>query len=347
MTKILNIKSFLKYNYFLEIIILLILVGIILNPQLIRESVIQTASLWYFQFFSLMFVYFIFSELFAKSRFGYLCAKIICYPFTYILRLNTYEKKIIFMNSLLSGSPGVMGLISKFYDEGRLNKDEATYLTSITALINPLFFVSALTTFAGFQIALIIYLAIVIANIILGYFCFPKIKFLKNEQNPEIGLNTNDLLKSIERYVIILVNILGVMIVINLIISFIIHYQLLAFLPADFSQFLLSLLEIVRGITTMKELGNNPTTFLLITFLGSFLGIGIHLQIKLLGHRFIVYSDFLFYKLLHASLSMMLAYLLLARFTGFFLVDIRIIGIMLVFIPFLTFFLIKKKEAKS
>ncbi|MCL2522243.1 MAG: hypothetical protein FWE36_05215 [Erysipelotrichales bacterium] len=344
MTKILNIKAFLKSNYFLEVIIILTLLGIILNPQLTKDSVIQTAGLWYFQFFSLMFVYFIFSELFAKSRPGYICAKIISYPFAHILKLNTYEKKIVFMNSILSGSPGVMGLISKFYDEGKLSKEEASYLTSITALINPLFFVSALTIFAGIQTALILYLAIVTANIILGSFCFPRIKYLKNNQNPEISLDTNDLLKSVERYLIILVNILGVMIVINLLISFIIHYQLLTFLPTDFSRFLLSLLEVIRGIHSIKELGNNPTTLLLITFLGSFLGVGIHLQIKLLGRKFIIYSDFLFYKFLHASLSLMLAYILLARFTDFFLINIGIITIMLIFIPFLVFYLRTKAK---
>ncbi len=301
-------------NLLISLITCFFIMEFLTHTDILINSFYQSISLWFYNLLPNIFLFFTLTDILNNYHFPYYLEKIFGNIIHKIYKLSPSCSYVIFM-SMTTGFPGNSKLIKELLDSRKINEYEATRLLTMTHFSNPLFIIYTIgiNFFHNKKIGIIILIVHFITNFFIGYL-FRNIfnvkeTTIKNNINNSLPFMTM-LKKSIDNTINILLNILGIIIFFGIITTVINHYLNLN----SFTNMLLNgILEITKGLKLLNELSLDIVKKATISaFFISFGGLSIHMQImSILNKYHINYLIYLIARIIHASLSAIIVYLVL------------------------------------
>lgn len=243
-------------------ILILFLIGLFFyNKDLVSMSILESINIWYKNLFPSIFPVLILCDLIVSFNIFEFLIKSGGNIFQKLFRINKYGL-LVFIVSLLCGTPSNMSLAYNLYKKNLLNEDDINKLIPLCLFFNPIFVIS----FSNIKVYAILFISTIITGLLFRG---------KNNNIIEIELNSNnefDLNKSIEKGIHILLNILGTISIFMLLSNIIIIKKPIV------SCILGGFFELTTGLykTNIFFKGNNYLYLLIL----SFGGISIFTQIK-------------------------------------------------------------------
>lgn len=243
-------------------ILILFLIGLFFyNKDLVSMSILESINIWYKNLFPSIFPVLILCDLIVSFNVFEFLIKSGGNIFQKLFRINKYGL-LVFIVSLLCGTPSNMSLAYNLYKKNLLNEDDINKLIPLCLFFNPIFVIS----FTNIKVYAILFISTIITGLLFRG---------KNNNIIEIELNSNnefDLNKSIEKGIHILLNILGTISIFMLLSNIIIIKKPIV------SCILGGFFELTTGLykTNIFFKGNNYLYLLIL----SFGGISIFTQIK-------------------------------------------------------------------
>ena len=159
--KLKNVLTFIFFTFLLYLIVL--------NTGIVSQSVISSATTFFYKLFPSLFPFFILSEFLINYNFAYNINVLVSKLFTFLFKINPNSSYIIVL-SLFNGLPANAKLINDAYNDNLIDDQEATKLLAFTFFPSPLFVISAIgiNIFNSFSIGIKILLSIYLSNFILG-----------------------------------------------------------------------------------------------------------------------------------------------------------------------------------
>lgn len=307
-----------KYkNFIICTLILLFLFEIFEHTNVINNIFIDSSKLWFYNLLPTLFPFFIITDLLSNYGFINYLSKL----FGNIMKIFNLNKKSSygFFMSIISGFPGNGKLIKELLDNKEISEQDATKLLTFTHFSNPLFIIGTIGTMFlhNKKLSILILIIHYLTNIIIGIL-FRNIYILPTVNNNEKKEKQKQafikvIINSITNSTNTMFTIYGIIIITSLIINLITINLNIPLFP---KYILTGLIEITQGlklITTLNISLINKIT--IITFFLSFGGISIHMQIMgILQEYKINYFIYLIARLLHASISSFLIYIILIIF---------------------------------
>lgn len=243
-------------------ILILFLIGLFFyNKDLVSMSILESINIWYKNLFPSIFPVLILCDLIVSFNVFEFLIKSGGNIFQKLFKINKYGL-LVFIVSLLCGTPSNMSLAYNLYKKNLLNEDDINKLIPLCLFFNPIFVIN----FTNIKVYAILFISTIITGLLFRG---------KNNNIIEIELNSNnefDLNKSIEKGIHILLNILGTISIFMLLSNIIIIKKPIV------SCILGGFFELTTGLykTNIFFKGNNYLYLLIL----SFGGISIFTQIK-------------------------------------------------------------------
>lgn len=248
----------------------------------IGKEIIYAVDIWLKKVFPTLFPSFILADILVNSKIPYYISKYLHINYIYII-------------SIISGSPTNALILSKY------NKD-VTKLMSVNLYTSPIFLYTFLKLIFNKKIAILLIIINIISNIIL-------IKIIKVEKIDYYNDNKkifNVMLSSISKGMNTLINILGTIILFNILPINLINNTYI-------KSFLFSILEITSSFNNLLVINiplNIKLLFCIISI--STCGLCIQMQIKsIISDTCFNYKYFIKYRLLHLIINLLLCYIIL------------------------------------
>lgn len=301
-----------KYNVFLSIFIVYILLNMIIFPELYIGQALDGISAWAFNVLPsvLPFIFFtkILSSLGIIEKFSNLFKK----P-TKVLFNTPSISSYVFLTSIISGYPVGAKMTADLYESGKITRSEAYKMTSFCSTSGPMFIIGAVgigmlkNTTYGY----IIFFAHILGSLLNGLL-YRKLK-VNND-----GYSSHSIEKKSQQgdlASIVLDSALSIISVGTIIaIFFIVITSLLPLfnlMPSPIACILEGIVEITRGCIDISSSLSGISTILSCTFIISFGGISTILQsITMLSRLKMPVKLFVLQKLSHAILSTIIAFVL-------------------------------------
>lgn len=302
-------------NLCISFIIILFLFEIFNHSSLIINTIFDSTILWYQNIVTTLFPIYITVDLLLNYGLITYLSKIFGSIMEKVFKIKK-ETSFIFLMSLISGFPSNSKYLKTLLDDKIINTEEANKLLTFTHFSNPLFIINSIGIMFlnDKKIGLIILIIHYLTNIIIGifnrnyYLNFNKVNYQqKKEQTSFIKCLTTSIFSTIKTLLLIY-GIITFFMLTTAIIKENIHINV------NISAFLSGLLEMTQGIKFISLLDMNLILkSSLITFLLSFGGISIHMQvISILSDYKIKYSHYLVSRIIHGLISASLIYLILS-----------------------------------
>lgn len=271
----------------MTLILIIILVLLILNPNICTLCVISTSKAWFYRLVPILYPNLIIIDLLSNNYYIELLSFYIYKYFKKIIRLNYPTSFLIFIISIICGSPASSKLINSALEDKKIDDTEADSLIYATSNLSLPYIVYILGLF-NINIFLYLFLQIIYMVIIIDITnksSYKNINIPTKKKTRYINL----FFKSINKNIDILLSILGVMIFFNILLSLL-----------NINTNIFSFLEILNGhsILYSLEINKKLKELILVSSL-SFLGISMHLQIMLVYPN-IKYIKFILIRLLYS-----------------------------------------------
>lgn len=300
----------------LILILLLFLLQILIYSSDVIKSVRFAFDIWKNNVFPSLFPFFVLSEILIKLGFVEITGKLFK-PIMKHLFKTSGESAFIFIMSIISGNPGNAKYTRELYDQGLIDKNEASKMLMFTHFCNPLFILGTIgmTFFTNYKIGVTLLISHYLGNIVIGICIRNKFKstgIYKNNKKristPEnIGtIITNSLFNSINTLLLIL-GAISICLVLTTVIS-----KNFEFTPL-IQNIINGLVEMTQGVkyVSLANLDIKTKEILCVIFL-SFGGLSIHLQvISMISGSEIKYLPFLLARICHAFISVLILLLLI------------------------------------
>lgn len=297
------------YNYFFISILLIISYQVLSNSQDLINCVIFSINLWKNNIFPSLFIFFIISNLLINYGITDILSKLFSF-FTKLFKINE-NSLTIFILSIISGSPSNAVNSKILLDNGEVSEDDVSKILLFSHFVNPLFILGYISSCLNKKYSILILICHYITNIIIGllfknYYINYNKKMIKNKID---SLNLGSIItKSINSSISNLLTILGSIIICS-VLSIIIKNVFN--LNDTMYSFIASILEISNGIKLISLL-NISLKFktIIITFIISFGGLAIHLQVfSILSPYKVSYKLYFISRLLHGLIASILVLL--------------------------------------
>ena len=317
-----KLKTQLLKEYFIPIIILLIIAVIILNPSVYIASTTKGISVFGSIVLPSLLPFFFLTKLLINFNAIHKMSSIFSYGTKKLFNCPNISSYIFFM-SIISGYPVGAKLISEFYTNKTINSGEAHRLISFCSTSGPMFIIGSIGTslFLNKTAGIIIFISHILSSVLNGIL-FRKYKFSKTEKISPLPANSDIVLNECMYNTIISVLMVGgfiaisftaieIMLNLNLLLPLetVIDFVLKPFNIEVGKQIATGLIEVTRGCVDISILNLKPTLYIpIITGLVSFGGLSIHLQsYTFLQNCKIKYSYFLLTKVTHSILSVLIS----------------------------------------
>ena len=297
----------ISLNTIIILITSIILINVLLNRELIFNTISFSLNIWVKNIIPSLFPFFVLSDI--LINYGIIKYVPNCIKKTFSKLFNIKEDcLVIFLLSMLSGFPSNARNTKNMYQKGIITKEEAEHILIFTHFSNPLFILGTVAIFFlnNKTYGLIILISHYLSNIILGIILRNKSSyspsnhyntFSPNRQNFGIVLS-----KSIKSSIDTLLMILGTLTCFLIISTLIIHNLNLN----NYNSTLIKgILEITMGLKDLSLLNINDIYKVVISsmFL-SFGGLSVHMQvISELSDTDISYKPFIFGRFFHAIIA--------------------------------------------
>lgn len=304
-------------NKILDLIIIIsfiiLLFSILVNKQLVFETVSYSLNIWVNTLIPSMFPFFVISDILISYNIVYYIPEVITNIFSKIFNINKISTTIFFL-SLISGFPAGARNIRTYYDKGLINSDDASHILLFTHFSNPMFILStvAILFFNNEKYGYIILISHYLGNFIIGIFLRNKTSSYCKNYTKEISICQNFskvFINSIKSSIDTLLLILGTLTSFLIVSSFIISFLNL---PLYEGTILKGILEMTMGLKSLSILNISDIYKVVIsTMFISFGGLSVHLQvISQIIDTDIKYINFFISRIYHAIISGSICYLL-------------------------------------
>ena len=312
-------------TFIITLIILIIGIEIILKSEYVMKSVSFSLSLWKDNIFPSLFPFFVISNLLINFGFASFLGELLK-PLIYkIFRLKG-EASFVIVMSMLSGFPSSAKYIRELYDKEIINEHEASKLLTFTHFSNPLFILGTISVMFlnNKEVGLLILICHYISNLFISlifrnYYVSKKdtskvslrkalnLMYEKRmESGKSFGLMISNAITSSINTSLFILGTISMFLIITTIIDQNINLN-------PYNQSILNgVLEMTQGLKHISMLPiplENKT--ILSTMFISFGGLSVHMQtIGLISDTKIKYLPYLIARILHASISGILVYIL-------------------------------------
>ncbi|MDD4298270.1 MAG: hypothetical protein PHS98_01375 [Bacilli bacterium] len=307
------------------LIILVMGIEVILKSHYVMSSVSFSLSLWRDNVFPSLFPFFVISNLLINCGFASFLGELLK-PFMYRIFKIKGEASFVLVMSILSGFPSSAKYTRELYDKGLINEHEASKLLTFTHFSNPLFVLGTISIMFlnNKEVGIIILICHYISNIIISlifrnYYisekdtlkvslrrAFNVMHKKRLEAGKSIGLMISDALINTINTLLLILGVITMFLIITSIIDQNITLNL-------YNQSILNgALEITQGLKYVSLLPIPlKNKAILSTMFISFGGLSVHMQtIGLISDTKIKYFPFFVARIIHASISGMLIYIL-------------------------------------
>lgn len=290
---------------------ILIIATVFLNPINFYNAIIDTLYIWLMKVFPSLFTFYIISS--ALINFNILNRlKFIFFPIKKIFKINfeTNTAFNIFILSIFNGNPSTILFINQNLEKNTITKNDANILLKCASFVSPLFIISF---FNNTVLSLILILSHYLSNFIYCSYLTRKNKYnIKKEKNETFLLNINDFLSSIKNYTPTLLMIASMMVV-SCIIKFSLNnlFNILK-INNTFLKIIFSFFELSTGLSDLLSLDISKSLLILISsFLISFGGLSIHLQVKASLNKDLKYLTYFFARIIQGFLSVFISLIII------------------------------------
>jgi len=302
------------FNLVISFVIFLFLYEVFDHSNIVISTIYKSTLIWYKNIVpSILPIYIIVDLLLNYNAIDYL-SKIFGKFMEKVFKLKK-ETSFVFLLSVISGFPSNSKYIKSLLDDKIINTREAVKLLTFTHFSNPLFIIESIgVSFLGDKrIGILILIVHYLTNVIIGIF---NRNYYVNLESSKICNKKNKtsfivcLTNSIYNTVKILFLLFGI-ICFFMIITAIIKENIN--LSNNLSSILCGFLEMTQGVYYVSSL-SIPISIKagLITFLISFGGFSIHMQVfSILSNYKLNYKNYLLTRILHAFISSSIVYLIL------------------------------------
>ena len=299
-----------KYNIFLSLFILYIIVNMIIFPKLYIEQTLSGISAWAFNVLPSVLPFIFFTKVLTSLKVIEKMSKVFRKPCK--LLFNTPPSSAyVFLTSIISGYPVGAKMTADLYQSGQISKNDAYRMTSFCSTSGPMFIVGAVgammlgNAFLGYIILSAHILGAVINGIV-----YRNIKIKELETSSENSVSSKTDLSSI-----VLDSALSIISVGTIIAIFFVVITSLApifnLLPAPIAAILEGLIEITRGCLDISTSLAPFWATVASTFIISFGGISTILQsLTMLDKLKMPVGLFILQKFTHAIFSTIIAIIL-------------------------------------
>lgn len=293
-------KKFRKNNLIIIFLILLLTLFII-NSELVIKSILSYTNLFMEKLFPASFIFFIISSLLIDYNFIEKISK--------LLHINGSIFYVVVM-SMLSGFPSGSKYITDLLERELISTKVANYLIIFTHFPNPIFVLGSVSSiFKDKTIPVFILISLIISNLLIGVFLYPKdkekFKIIKSEStNFSINLK-----KAIYGSIKTMILIYGTSVFFYLIITILNNYLNLSLYNYIFVN---GLFDLTKGVFLTSLINNEILRAIYIIIFISFGGISINMQVKsIIADTNIKYKNFILGRFFQIILSMSIFLLLL------------------------------------
>ncbi len=288
------------------ILLLILFILTIINKDSVIASSLDSLKLWTTVLFPSMFFPFVLSDL-IKNNLNNKVIKKILKILQKVFNLKFLESGAIILLSLFCGNPGSAKLINEYLEDKKIDLEEANILITFTSFMSPFYLITISSILLQNSYLISLILSHYLSMILYGF-------IITRKYNKErIRINNFDQIKtpifkvfsnSIDKNIVVLFKILGVIVTFNAIISLIMPYF------GETSIYFNLLLEILTGLNKLTTLPIDAIKKgLIAAFVLGFNGFSIHLQIKQIYPN-LEYKKFIISKLLIGILSCLIFYIL-------------------------------------
>jgi len=300
----------------------------LIYSNVVMDSVTFSISVWKDNLLPSLFPFFIISELLINYGFIDLISEILKKVMNKYFHLPG-DAGFVIIGSMISGFPSSAKYIKELLDKDKISIEEANYLLTFNHFSNPLFVIGTigLLLLNNKNIGILILIVHMLSNFIIAIIFRPKIKLysyesisiatgikkmhkkrIENNSN-FVQILTNSIYKTFKTLVLLLGIITFFTIISNL---------LKEILPIKEECFAIisGIFEMTAGIKNISLL-NIPLIIKasLITFLISFGGLSIHMQVaSILSDYNIKYRTYLIARILHGIISSGIIYIIMNFF---------------------------------
>ena len=306
----------MKNKIFDSIIIIsftILLFSILLNNQLVFETIYYSLNIWVNNLIPSMFPFFVISDILINYNIVAFIPKFITNIFSYIFNIGPTSTTCFFL-ILISGFPSSARNIKNYYEKGLLTLNEANHILLFTHFSNPIFILTTISILFlnNKTYGYIILISHYLGNIILGILLRNK-STINNKNYTENYIVCQNFSKifinSIKTSIDTLLLILGTLTSFLIVSSFLIEFLNLSPYP---STILKGILEITMGLKDLSLLNiSNVYIVVISTMFISFGGLSVHLQvISQIVDTDIKYNSFFVARIYHALISGIISYLI-------------------------------------
>ena len=301
----------IKKVYYVIFFILLfaLILAIANNTKQFFASITNTLSIWLYYVYPSIFTFYILSSFLINLN---IIRKItfIFKPFISFEAEKAYE---LFFIAILVGNPSASSLTIKELEFNTITEKDANKLIKVCSFFNPLFIISLFSVgiFANNRYAYLIIVVILITNILLSKLFNKNVEKVKTN-NDLIIFKPDKILSSINDSLYLLIQVAGVMVFVNIIKFSLLNLFDYINLESFILNFIIANLEISTGaIEVIKANANINITIALLTFLISFQGLSINLQVYNVIKTHYKLLPILLIRLIQASITSVITYLIL------------------------------------
>ena len=300
-------------------------IEVLLKSNHVMSSVSFSLSLWTDNIFPSLFPFFVISNLLINCGFASFLGELLKPLMYHVFRIKG-EASFVLVMSLLSGFPSSAKYTRELYDKGLINEQEASKLLTFTHFSNPLFILGTISIMFlnNKEVGLLILICHYISNLIIGlmfrnYYisekdnnkvslkkAFNVMHAKRLESGKSMGLMISSALMNAINTLLLVLGVVTMFLIITTIID-----QNVSLSPYNQS-ILNGTLEMTQGL---KYVGLLPIPLknkaILSAMFISFGGLSVHMQtVGMISDTKIKYLPFLIARILHASISSILIFIL-------------------------------------
>lgn len=301
-----------KYsNQIIFILTFIILILVLLNKNLVSETILSSLYIWYNTLIPSMFPMILLSDILITYNSCNIVPKIITKTLSKIFNISN-NAVIIFILSLISGFPTNAISINKAINTKIITKEEGSHLLLFCNFANPLFILETVGTFylKNTTYAIIILISHILSNIIIGIIFrknnHPKDNYIiESSKSQSFGdVLSSATYKSIKSLLLIA----GTVTLFLILTTLITHiFNLNNYLTLIIK----SILEMTMALSYLSNLNINDTLkVVLSSSIISFSGLSIHLQV-ISSLDNIKYKNYLLGRIISSILSGIIASILI------------------------------------
>ena len=301
-----------KLNIVIIIISIFFLIEIILNRNLIFDTIGFSLNIWITSIIPSLFPFFVISDILNSYNVINYIPKFIKNIFKKLFNISD-NSLFIFFISMLSGFPSNARNIKILYKENKITKEEAEHLLFFTHFSNPMFILGTLVVIflnnksLGIPILISHYLPNFIIAILLRKYNNPVNNYIINKKNnPKFGITFTKSIKSSIDSLLLILGTLSVFLIISTVIINLFNLNTIN------SLLIKSILELTSGLKELSMINfNSKLLIILSSCILSFGGLSVHMQvINELTDTDISYRNFFIGRIFQTTLSLIISYLI-------------------------------------